>query len=50
MGFRPSKPENLDILVADAVIEFIKKNPKVSSRVEGRMRHERSGRKSGRVF
>jgi 5'-nucleotidase/UDP-sugar diphosphatase len=41
MGFKPSKLENLDVIVSDAVIEHIQKDPKVSSRIEGRMRHEK---------
>ena len=40
-GFKPDEFKELDLQLSDVMIEFTGKNPNVSSRVEGRMRHER---------
>jgi 2',3'-cyclic-nucleotide 2'-phosphodiesterase (5'-nucleotidase family) len=40
-GFVPKAPETLDAFLVDAVLDHIRRHPKVRARVEGRMRHER---------
>ena len=41
LGFTPRDTETLDTFLADAVLLHLRKNPKVHTQVEGRMRHER---------
>jgi 5'-nucleotidase / UDP-sugar diphosphatase len=41
-GFEPKSSENLDLFQVDAAIEYIRSHPVIRSRVEGRMKHERS--------
>jgi 2',3'-cyclic-nucleotide 2'-phosphodiesterase (5'-nucleotidase family) len=40
-GFEPESSEKLDLLLVDAVVQYIRSHPVIRSRVEGRMRHEK---------
>ena len=39
-GFNPEKSKDLGILISDAVVEYIERNPEIDSRVEGRIVRE----------
>lgn len=41
LGFEPGSFEQLDLLLTNTAVEYIRSHPVIRSRVEGRMRHER---------
>ncbi|MBC7187734.1 MAG: bifunctional metallophosphatase/5'-nucleotidase [Calditrichaeota bacterium] len=41
MGFEPKNPQNTGLMLSEVVIDYIKKHPRVSSKVEGRFKRAR---------